>query len=94
MKAATGSEYEKTVTVKGSEPDSSLTVQISSDGKKFRATIEIESNKSKPCSGTIGSDGKIKSEECEIPSIMNGYSTPANFQILFSMNLENAWVLL
>ena len=72
--AVASSEYEKPVTVKGSEPDSSLTVQLSKDGKKFRATIEIESKKSKPCSGTIGSDGKIKSEECEIRSIMNGYS--------------------
>ena len=74
VKVATGSEYEKPVTVKGSGPDSSLTVQLSKDGKKFRATIEIESNKSNRCSGTIGMDGKIKSEECEFPSMLNGYS--------------------
>ena len=76
--AVASSEYEKPVIIKGSEPDSSLTIQLSKDGKKFRATIEIESNKSKPCSGTIGSDGKIKSEECEIPSeipsIVDSYS--------------------
>ena len=41
----------KPVIIKGSEPDSSLTVQLSKDGKKFRATIEIEFDKSKPCSG-------------------------------------------
>ena len=67
--AVASSEYEKPVIIRGGETDTSLTVELSKDGKKFRATIEIESNKSKPCLGTIRLDGKIKSEECVIPTL-------------------------
>ena len=61
--AVANSEYEKPVTVKGSEPDTSLTVQLSKDKKTFRATIKIEMAKSE-CLGKIGNDGLISSEEC------------------------------
>ena len=67
VKVATGFEYEKPVIIKGNEPDSSLTIQLSKDGKKFRAAIKIETAKSE-CSGEIGNGGLISSDECVFQS--------------------------
>ena len=93
--AVASSEYRETFNNKRSEPDTSLTIQLSKDGKKFRATIEIESNKSKLCLGTIGLDGKIKSEECIIPTLNAAVSEfSGKFQNLLSMKWESVWVLI
>jgi len=86
--AVSSSEYEKPVSMKGSYPDTSLTLELTSDKRKFRAIIKIGVDESNHCIGTIGLEGEIESEECEFPRIFNGFASITGEYPVFIFNEE------
>ena len=70
VEGAKTTEYGKPVEIKGSEFDTSMTIQLSKDARKFRATVRIGFAKSE-CVGEIKSDHSIISEACVFDFFMH-----------------------
>ena len=59
------------VRIKGSMDDTALIIQLSENKRKFLATIQVGFAKGK-CSGFIGTDGIISSDDCVITGLYDG----------------------
>ena len=70
VRGATTTEFGDPVEIKGSEFDTSMTIQLSKDGRKFRATVRIGFDTAE-CSGLIGNDLNVISDECRLPKLWN-----------------------
>ena len=70
VRGATTTEFGDPVEIEGSEFDTSMTIQLSKDGRKFRATVRIGFDTAE-CSGLIGSDLKVISDKCRLPTYWN-----------------------